>query len=75
MSKLENSKNTNFSFKRLIDGIMAIVMALIVCSMSWSAYTIWNGLDGKFPKILILPQITFTLYLIVTAFAAKGKNS
>ena len=75
MSKIENSKKTNFSSKRVIDGIMAIVMALIVCSMSWSAYTIWNGLDGKLPKILILPQIAFTLYIIVTAFIAKGKNS
>lgn len=74
MSKLENSKNTKFSFKRLADGIMAIVMTLIVCSMAWSAYTIWNGLDGKLPKILILPQIVFTVYLIVTAFVAKGKK-
>lgn len=74
MSKLENSKNTNFSFKRLADGIMAIVMTLIVCSMAWSAYTIWNGLDGKLPKILIAPQIVFTVYLIVTAFVAKGKK-
>ena len=74
MSKLENSNNTNFSFKRLADGIMAIVMTLIVCSMAWSAYTIWNGLDGKLPKILILPQIVFTVYLIVTAFVAKGKK-
>lgn len=74
MSKLENSKNTNFSFKRLTDGIMAIVMTLIVCSMAWSAYTIWNGLDGKLPKILIAPQIVFTVYLIVTAFVAKGKK-
>ena len=74
MSKLENSNNTKFSFKRLIDGIMAIVMTLIVCSMAWSAYTIWNGLDGKLPKILIAPQIVFTVYLIVTAFVAKGKK-
>lgn len=74
MSKLENSNNTKFSFKRLADGIMAIVMTLIVCSMAWSAYTIWNGLDGKLPKILILPQIVFTVYLIVTAFVAKGKK-
>ena len=63
MSKLENSNNTKFSFKRLADGIMAIVMTLIVCSMAWSAYTIWNGLDGKLPKILIAPQIVFTVYL------------
>lgn len=75
MSKIENSKKTKFSFKRVIDDIMSIVMALIVCSMSWSAYTIWNGLDGKLPKILILPQIAFTLYIIVTAFIAKRKNS
>jgi uncharacterized membrane protein len=74
MSKLENSNNTKFSFKRLADGIMAIVMTLIVCSMAWSAYTIWNGLDGKLPKILIAPQIVFTVYLIVTAFVAKGKK-
>lgn len=74
MSKVENSNKTKFSFKRLLDGIIAIVKTLIICSMSWSAYTIWNGLDGRLPKILILPQIAFTLYLVVTAFAAKGKK-
>lgn len=75
MSKVENSKNnTKSNISRVVDGIMAIVMTLIVCSMAWSAYTIWNGLDGKLPKILIVPQIVFTVYLIVTAFVAKGKK-
>lgn len=72
MSKEQNSKESKFNGKRVLNAIIAVVMALIVASMAWSAYTIWNGLDGDLPKIFIAPQIAFTLYLITTAFLAKG---
>lgn len=63
-------KGTTFmeSLKR---GIMAGVMFTVVVSIAWSSYTIWNGIEGNMPKVMVIPQMLFASFLTIKAFAAK----
>lgn len=73
---LNNEKNNKVKngikiLEKIKNGIIAGMMFTVVLSIAWSSYTIWNGIEGNMPKIMIIPQALFASFLTIKAFSAK----
>ena len=57
--KKNEVKNGIKILEKIKNGIIAGMMFTVVLSIAWSSYTIWNGIEGNMPKIMIIPQALF----------------
>nr|DAX87243.1 MAG TPA: hypothetical protein [Bacteriophage sp.] len=69
--KKNELKNGIKILEKIKNGIIAGMMFTVVLSIAWSSYTIWNGIEGNMPKIMIIPQALFASFLTIKAFSAK----
>lgn len=51
-----------------VRGILGLCLSFVIASITYSTYVIFVGTEGVGPKIMLIPQVAFGLFVIFRAF-------